>query len=158
SMVLVERGASVIQWSHAPEMAHVMQTTRANPRYLPGYTMPDGVTVTNDVAAVSHADLIFSAVPSRYLREVLTGLRPHAHPARPVLGPPRGLVSPGPGRAPEISGGVLGPRARAVLSAPSHAEEVVLRMPTAVVAASRDLGLALRVQDLLTTERFRVYT
>ncbi len=85
SMVLVERGAAVIQWSHSPAMAHLMQTTRANPRYLQGYTMPDGVTVSAEAAAFSHADLIFSAVPSRYLREVLTTLAPHVHPARPVV-------------------------------------------------------------------------
>jgi glycerol-3-phosphate dehydrogenase (NAD(P)+) len=61
-------------------------------------------------------------------------------------------------RATEIILDVLGPRPIAVLSGPSLAGEVVQHMPTAVVAASRDLGLALRVQDLLTTERFRVYT
>src|SRR5262249_19487949 len=44
------------------------------------------------------------------------------------------------------------------VSGPSHAEEVARRMPTTVVAASSDKGLALRVQDLLTAERFRVYT
>ncbi len=158
SMVLVERGASVIQWSRSPEMAHLMQTTRTNPRYLPGYTMPDGVTVTAEAAAFGHADLIFSAVPSRYLREVLTSLKPHVHPARPMVSATKGLEFPSHRRASEILAEVLGPRPLAVLSGPSHAEEVVQRLPTAVVAASGDAGLALRVQDLLTTERFRVYT
>ncbi len=53
---------------------------------------------------------------------------------------------------------MLGPRPIAVVSGPSHAEEVIEHLPTAVVAASSDAGFALRVQDLLTTERFRVYT
>jgi len=53
---------------------------------------------------------------------------------------------------------VLGDVPLVVVSGPSHAEEVARRMPTTVVAASSDRGLALRIQDLLCTERFRVYT
>jgi glycerol-3-phosphate dehydrogenase (NAD(P)+) len=159
ALVLAERGASVIQWSYSPERALEMQTSRANRKYLPGYRMPDGVTVTSDASAFAHADLIFSVVPSQYLRAVLTGIKPHFNRGiRPFVSATKGLEFPTHRRATEIVLEVLGPRPIAVLSGPSLAGEVVQRMPTAVVAASRDFGLALRVQDLLTTERFRVYT
>ncbi|MBM3984950.1 MAG: NAD(P)-dependent glycerol-3-phosphate dehydrogenase [Planctomycetes bacterium] len=158
SMVLVERGAAVIQWSWSEKRATELQTSRQNRKYLPGYKMPDRVTVTHDPAAFGHADLIVCAVPSRYLREVLTGLRPHFQLGRPFVSATKGLEFPSHKRATEILREVLGPRPLAVVSGPSHAEEVVEHLPTAVVAASSDMGLALRVQDLLTTERFRVYT
>jgi len=158
SMVLVERGAAVIQWSWSADRATEMQTSRMNRKYLPGYKMPDGVTVTHDPAAFGHADLVVCAVPSRYLRDVLTGLRPHFTRGRPFVSATKGLEFPSHKRATEILAEVLGPRPLAVISGPSHAEEVIERLPTAVVAASTDMGLALRVQDLLTTERFRVYT
>jgi glycerol-3-phosphate dehydrogenase (NAD(P)+) len=158
AMVLVERGASVIQWSVSPERARTMQATRENPDFLPGYRMPEGVMVTSDAEAFGHADLIISAVPSQFLRAVLTALRPHFDRGRPFVSATKGLEFPGQLRATQILDELLGPRPIAVVSGPSHAEEVVRHLPTAVVAASRDSGLALRVQDLLTTDRFRVYT
>ncbi len=158
SMVLVERGASVIQWSISPERAREMQATRENRKYFSGYRMPDGVTVTSEASAFAHADLVFSAVPSQFLRAVLTGLKGQFDRERPFVSATKGLEFPSHLRATEIITDVLGRRPIAVLSGPSLAGEVVLRLPTAVVAASHDLGLALRVQDLLTTERFRVYT
>jgi len=158
SMVLVERGAAVIQWSWSAERALELQTSRMNRKYLPAYKMPDGVMVTHEADAFAHADLVVSAVPSRYLRDVLTRVKPHIGRGKPVVSATKGLEFPSHLRATEILRDVLGPRPLAVVSGPSHAEEVIEHMPTAVVAASRDMGLALRVQDLLTTERFRVYT
>jgi len=158
AMVLVERGARVIQWAHSHEVATEMNRLRENRRYLPGHRIPDGVTVSPDPTFFEHADLIVSAVPSRFLREVLHGLSSHFRRGRPFVSATKGLEVPGRRRATEIIAEVVGPRPMAVLSGPSHAEEVAARMPTAVVAASTDPGLALRVQDLFTTERFRVYT
>jgi glycerol-3-phosphate dehydrogenase (NAD(P)+) len=44
------------------------------------------------------------------------------------------------------------------LGGPSHAEEISRRLPATVVAASGDVALAKTVQDMFTTDRFRVYT
>ena len=158
AMVLVERGASVIQWAHSEDVAAEMNQRRENSRYLPGHAIPEGVTVSPDPTFFEHADLIVSAVPSRFLREVLTSLSEHFRKGRPFVSATKGLEVGSHKRATEIIEEVLGPRSVAVLSGPSHAEEVAERMPTAVVTASSDPGLALRVQDLFTTERFRVYT
>ena len=48
SMVLVERGAAVIQWSWSEQRALELQTSRMNRKYLPAYKMPDGVAVTHE--------------------------------------------------------------------------------------------------------------
>ena len=158
SMVLVERGAAVVQWSWSEQRALELQTSRMNRKYLPGFKLPERVSVTHEAEALQHADLIVSAVPSRYLREVLTGLKPSIPRGKPVVSATKGLEFPSHLRATEILREVLGPHPIAVVSGPSHAEEVIEHLPTAVVAASTDAGLALRVQDLLTTDRFRVYT
>lgn len=156
--VLAERGASVIQWSRDPDRAREMQSTRENSRYLPGLKLQRGVTVTHEPDAFGNADVIVSAVPSRYLRDVLSGLREEFDRGRPFVSATKGLEASSRLRATEIIAEVLGKHPLAVLSGPSHAEEVAQRMPTAVVAASEDPGLAMRVQDLFGTERFRVYT
>ena len=61
-------------------------------------------------------------------------------------------------RPTQVLSQVLGPRPVAVLSGPSHAEEVSRGLPTSVVAASEDMDLAHWVQGHFTTDRFRVYT
>jgi glycerol-3-phosphate dehydrogenase (NAD(P)+) len=61
-------------------------------------------------------------------------------------------------RPSEIICDALGQRPVVALSGPSHAEEVARRLPASVVAACPDLSLATRVQELFTTDRFRVYT
>ena len=158
SMVLAERGASVIQWAHSRDVAEAMQGTRENRRYLPGFRLPDSVSISADPGFFEHADLIVCAVPSRFLRDVLGQLSEHLQRGRPFISATKGLEFPSLLRPTQIITEVVGARPIAVLSGPSHAEEVAARMPTAVVAASEDPGLALRVQDLFTTERFRVYT
>lgn len=157
-MVLSERGASVTQWSHSTEYAELMQRTRTNPRFLPGVRLPSGLTVSANAVGLDGADLLVFAVPSRYLREVSRRLAPSLGHQQPLVSATKGLEFPSHRRATEILRETLGERRLAVLSGPSHAEEVSRRMPTAVVSASSDHGLALRVQDLFTTDRFRVYT
>ncbi len=158
ALVLVERGASVVLWSHSPEQGRAMQRERLNRRYLPGVPIPPEVSIVTDTAEFEDADLCLSVIPSRYLRGAIAPLGAALPPGVPVVSATKGLEFPGRARPSEILRQVLGDRPLAVLSGPSHAEEVARRLPTAVVAASSDSGLALRVQDLLTTERFRVYT
>jgi glycerol-3-phosphate dehydrogenase (NAD(P)+) len=61
-------------------------------------------------------------------------------------------------RMSEVLAEELGDRAPVVLTGPSHAEEVSRGIPTSVVASSVDAARARAVQELCSTERFRVYT
>src|SRR5262249_36165203 len=76
---------------------------------------------------------------------------------RPVLSLAKGLETGTFARPTEIVRQELGPRALAVLSGPSHAEEVARGLPTSVVAASDDLDLARWIPQAFSTARFRVY-
>src|SRR5205807_3600302 len=77
---------------------------------------------------------------------------------RPTLSLAKGLENGTFLRPTEILRQVLGVHRVAVLSGPSHAEEVGRGLPTTVVAASTDLELARWIQQRFTTDRFRVYT
>src|SRR5207302_6671583 len=76
----------------------------------------------------------------------------------PLLSLAKGLENYTFRRPTEIALEAHGPRSVAVLSGPSHAEEVARGLPTTLVAASEDLPLARWVQQCFSTERFRVYT
>lgn len=149
----------VTLWSARPEHADGLRERRENVRLLPGVPIPETIGLTADVHdAVVAADLLVAAVPTAYLRGVLRRIADDVPAGVPVLSLVKGLEIATFHRPTEIIIEELGPRALAVLSGPSHAEEVARGMPTSVVAASEDLPLARRVQQAFSTDRFRVYT
>lgn len=159
AIVLNDHGAETTLWSHDPAYASEIVRTRRNPKFLPGVELPAAVRVTaDDREALEEMDIIFSVIPTQFLRPVLERLRPHYRAGTPVVSATKGIDTDTLLRPTEIIASVLGDVPMVVVSGPSHAEEVARHMPTTVVASSPDLGLARRVQDLLATERFRVYT
>src|SRR5258708_39867178 len=108
--------------------------------------------------AVDGADLWIVAIPTKFLREVLTRIAP-------LIGTPPAALSLVKGveigtllRPTEVIAQLLGCQRVAVLSGPSHAEEVSCGLPTSLVAASTDFELGRWLQLRFTTDRFRVYT
>ena len=158
ALLLHGKGVDVRLWSREPDYAAEMARTARNPRYLPGVTLPRGLLVTGDAAeAFAGASLAVSAVPTQHLRAAWTGLAPSLPRGVPVCSVTKGIEVKTLARPTEILAGALGRRSLAVLSGPSHAEEVALGLPAAVVVASRSAALARTVQDLFSTDRFRVY-
>jgi glycerol-3-phosphate dehydrogenase (NAD(P)+) len=141
--------------SHAAELAR----SRVNARHLPGVPLPENVTVTaNACDATGGADLIVVAIPSAYLRATLAGLVERIPIGIPVLSVVKGIENETFARPSQIVVETLGPRAVAVLSGPSHAEELARGLPASVVVAGTDERLNIQVRDALNQETFRVYT
>jgi len=146
-------------WSAREENGRILAQGRENVRLLPGVPIPPSVELTTDVErAVAGADLWIMAVPTVYLRQTLRRIAPALEGGRPVLSLAKGLEMATFLRPTEIIREILGSERLAVLSGPSHAEEVSRGLPATLVAASADLGLAGWVQQRFSTERFRVYT
>lgn len=161
SFVLADHGAEVTLWSHDAEYAREMAKSRRNPKFLPGVQFPDSVKVTSSMEeAAAGRDMLFSVVPTPFLRSVMEQLKPYHRAGVPIVSASKGIDTETFLRPTEIIRDVLGngDLPVVVVTGPSHAEEVSRRMPTTVVAASTNMGVARRVQDLLATERFRVYT
>ena len=115
-----------------------------------GHNVTVAVRATLDEAPYEQADLVVIAVPSRAFRDVLGHIRGSA----PVLSLVKGL-DPATG---ERLSTLVTDRPVAVLSGPNMAEEVAAGLPGASVIASEDEGLALRLQEAITSSTFRVYT
>ncbi|MBX3440234.1 MAG: NAD(P)-dependent glycerol-3-phosphate dehydrogenase [Planctomycetaceae bacterium] len=160
SILLSENaGQEVSLWARNPDHADEMAQTRVNERLLPGVPIPEAVQITADIdEAIAGADLLVVAIPTEYLRESLTALRPSLNQNRPVISVVKGMENETFLRPSQIIEDVLGSRAVVALSGPSHAEEIARRLPATVVAASGDVALARRVQAMFTGDRFRVYT
>lgn len=148
-------------WSARPEYGQVLRDRRENPLYLPGIPLPASIHLTSDLTEIVAArpDLYVVAIPTIYLRPTLTrsAATLAAAPA-PVLSLTKGIERDTFQRPSEIITEVLGTARVAVLSGPSHAEEVARGGLTTVVVASREATLAQEVQRAFRTERFRPYT
>jgi glycerol-3-phosphate dehydrogenase (NAD(P)+) len=149
----------VVLWSARPENGRLLQEKRENVRLLPGVPIPETVLLTMDIGeAVAGADLWITAIPTVYLRSTLLPVANALRGDRPVVSLAKGLENGTFLRPTEILVQLLGERPVAVLSGPSHAEEVGRGLPATVVAASSDIDLARWVQQCFSTDRFRVYT
>ncbi len=159
ALLLYGYGHDVRLWSAFPDYAAELCRRRENVKFLPGITLPAGLRVTaSGREALTGVDLAVVAVPTRYLRRTLRRLRSAVPRDLPVVSGTKGLEGRTLKRPSEVVVEVLGVKRVAVLSGPSHAEEVARGLPASVVAASRWRRLAQRVQGLLSGPTFRVYT
>ncbi len=158
-LILHRKGCRVRIWGPFPDYIEHVRREHANSLYLPNIALPDDLTWTADrTEAVDKADLVILAVPSKYFRSVLetfAGLLPKACP---VVSVSKGLDGATHQRLSDVAREVLKPAAIAVLSGPSHAEEVARGVPTAVALACADAATAKRLQSALMTPLFRIYT
>jgi glycerol-3-phosphate dehydrogenase (NAD(P)+) len=160
AIVLAEQpGREISIWARNPAYAEQIQTDRENKRLLPGLILPDAVTVTSDLAAaVDETEYVVASIPTAFLRDALSSQRDVLPNNVPYVSVIKGIENKTFCRPSEIISQTLGNDQVVVLAGPSHAEEFARRLPTSVVAAASDLGLAKQVQDLFSTDRFRVYT
>ena len=146
-------------WSAREESGRVLKERRENTRLLPGVSIPQAVHLTTDAReAADDADVWVIAVPTAFLRETAARLQPARSRDVPVISLTKGIEAGTFHRPSEILADAFRTESLAVLSGPSHAEEVAAGLPTSVVIASADMRLAVWAQQHFGTERFRVYT
>ena len=149
----------VTLWGRDAGHMEQMSRTRENMRLLPGVRIPESVRLTHCAEdACSEADCYVVGIPTSFLREALGRLRPHLAPGVPVVSLVKGIENDTLLRPSQILEAELPGRHVVALSGPSHAEEVARRMPSSVVVAGHDMPLLKQVQQLFSTDRFRVYT
>lgn len=155
AMLLQESKHAITLWGHSAEHLDDLRKTGRNDRYLPGVELPRHWTLESNLSAsVQGAGCVVVAVPSRAFREVTRGLENFSGLAVSVtkgIEHDTGLTM----------SGILqsnAPRATiAALSGPTLALEVARGVPTAIVAAGKDVAAAQAVQSLFHRPSFRVY-
>ena len=156
---LAARGHAVTLWGHDPAHVQHLRATGRNDKYLPGVSLPEAVALTPDLADAAGADLVLFVTPSRALREVAGRLAEISlAPGAVVLSCTKGIEFGTGLRMSEILSGCLPGHEAAVLSGPSHAEEVVRGSPTAVVLGAARTETASRLQTLFNAAALRAYT
>lgn len=161
AVLLANSGHAVKLWCRRAALANELTTTRCNSVYLAGVSIPSSVLPTASLDETLHGARAVVLVPiSRAIRDVTREMRPYLEPGTPVLHATKGLELPSLRRLSEVVADELDMESKrvAVLSGPTHAEEVGRGQPTAAVIASGDVGIAGLFQDLLHGPTFRAYT
>ena len=149
-------------WVYEDDLAASMARTRENALYLPGVVIPETVAIGHSMReAVAGCGVIIVAVPSHFYRSVAEQLLPLVSKETILVNATKGIENDTLKRMSEILEELAAPAFEAqiaVLSGPTFAPEVARGEPTALVIASPDETLRLRLQSELSTPRFRLYT
>ena len=157
--LLCQNGHNVTLWSWKKEESDAIRVNLENKEFLPGVSLPETICYTwEDEKAIFNQELIVLSLPSHALRPTLKRLAPLVPDGQAVVNLSKGLEDDSLKRLSEVIGEEWPTTRVAVLSGPSHAEEVGKGIPTTVVAASKDESLCGMIQDAFISPVFRVYT
>jgi glycerol-3-phosphate dehydrogenase (NAD(P)+) len=167
ALLLENQGHAVTLWGPFSDHVAELIQTRENKRYLPGYHLPDRIRFTADSQkALAEATIAVSAIPSPFIREVWSGLAAGLPAETGIVSVAKGIEQQTMQGPTQIIADVLNQsdaaeahsHPLAAISGPSVAHELARCLPATVCAASADPAFAERVQQVFTTNWFRVYT
>ncbi|HEV2116988.1 MAG TPA: NAD(P)H-dependent glycerol-3-phosphate dehydrogenase [Terriglobales bacterium] len=159
-----KRSHTVRLWAYEREVCDSISRNRVNEPFLPGYSVPETVAVSNRLEeALAGAELVVSVMPSHHCRRLFREMTPLLRPDMLFVSATKGVENDTLSRMTEVITDVLrelsGFRPRlGALSGPSFAREVARGDPTAITIASHDTALAQTVQSEFSDPFFRVYT
>ena len=148
----------VLLYSRKKEDLVNINIDHINKRYFPKIKLSKNISLTNDLDQIAENDIIINALPSQKTREVLYKIKDKLTSDKILINLSKGLEIKTHKRISEIVKEISKDVNYAVLSGPSHAEEVIEKMPTALVCAAEDIKLAQYLQELFTRDYFRVYS
>lgn len=157
-LLLHKNGHQVTIWSAIPAEVDEMRQTGQH-RNLPGIAIPGEMILTPDLeAAMKGKDMLVLAVPSVFIRSTAARMKPFLENGQIVINVSKGIEETTLKTMSQIIEEEL-PKARsAVLSGPSHAEEVSRSIPTTCVAGAHERAVAEAIQSVFMSPVFRVYT
>ncbi len=159
SILLLNNGHDVTLWGAFPEYLQEMSRTKVNTKFLPGVTFPAELKFSTEPEDLADSELTVLATPTQFLRPVLQRFKSvFAANPRPLVNVAKGIEKDSWLRISQIVEQEIGAIPYAVLSGPSHAEEVSRNVPTLLTVASLDDALAETVQREFMNSYLRVYT
>ena len=159
--LLADNGHTVDLWVREEDVYEQIKKKRINETFLPGMKLVDSLNpVKTFEEALKDKDIIMMVVPSHVYRTVLTQLKPYLKPGMKFISATKGIENNTLKVMSQVAEDILEPdytETFACLAGPSFAKEVVVKQPTAVTIASKDLSQAEILQNVFSTNLFRVY-
>lgn len=158
-ILLSDNGHDVTMWSKVEKEARDLEESRDNIKNLPGARLSQQVKITLDLKEVcSDKDIIVMAVASPYIRVTAKEASPFIKQGQIIVNVSKGLENGTLLTLADVIKEEIPQADIAVMSGPSHAEEVSRKVPTTIVVGSPSKETAHFIQDVFMNEVFRVYT
>jgi glycerol-3-phosphate dehydrogenase (NAD(P)+) len=158
AMLISNKGYEVAVWDREQVVVEEINNNRTNDKYLKNITIPKGVTAYGNIdEAIKGADIVVIAVPSHVVRKVCKQAKEYITKDMILVSIAKGLEEDSFKRMSEVIEDELQTEV-VVLSGPSHAEEVAQSIPTTIVASSKNMKRAEKIQDVFMSSTLRVYT
>ena len=159
ALLLNNNGHNVTVWSVLKDEVAMLQAEREHKRCLPGVKIPDSITISGDTESViSGADVLVLAVASPYTRSTAKLIAPFVKEGQIIVNVAKGVEEHTLLTLCQIVEEEIPQAKVAVLSGPSHAEEVSRGIPTTCVIGAHEKTTAEYLQNIFMSDVFRVYT
>ena len=160
--LLARQGHEVQVWCHNEAVKKEINERHTLKYFFSETKFPKNIRGTVDLGkAVNNADFVLLVVASHFYRSMAKALKPLLQPNQIVISATKGLEEGTLKRMSEVACDELGPdilKRYVVLSGPNLSKEIMNGLPAAASAASLDAVSASKVQELLNSTLFRVYT
>ena len=157
SLLLHNNGHEVILWSIIEDEVKMLQQKRQHESKLPGVKLPDEMEITSDLSySVKDRDVLILAVPSPFTRSTAHSMRELVRDGQILVNVAKGIEESTLMTLSEIIEQEIPQADVAVLSGPSHAEEVGRGLPTTCVVSARSRKTAEYLQGIFMSPVFRV--
>ena len=159
SSVLADNGFHPLIWAYEKATADDININRTNSVFLPGVMLDSSIRATNSLSELESCDILILSTPTQNIRSVAMTM-PHLFKGKKIINVAKGIEIGTMYRISQILEEVcdIDSCHYAVLTGPSHAEEVARKLPTTVVVASESSLFAQEIQSALNNSYFRVYT
>ena len=157
--LLAHNGHKVTLWSYFKEESQALSSDRENKKFLPGVILPESVSYTASLEeAAKDAEIIVMVTPSQAIASTAKALSPYVKEGTVIVNASKGLEQETQKRLSVVIKEAIPQAKVAVMSGPSHAEEVGRQLPTTNVIACDDMSVAESLQEVFMRDTFRVYT
>ncbi|NME81714.1 NAD(P)H-dependent glycerol-3-phosphate dehydrogenase [Clostridium sp. SM-530-WT-3G] len=158
AVVLAEKDNIVNIYNRDKKVVDEINIKRTNEKYMKDLIIPENVTAFVDISeAIEGADYIVLSVPSHVIRSMCRSIKDILPKNIPIISIAKGIEEDSDKRLSSVIREEL-QNPIVVLSGPSHAEEIAMKLPTTLVSTSEDMKYAFEVQDLFMTPNLRIYT
>ena len=160
AIILADNGYDVHLWGAFAENIQDITKHGQNRKFLPGFDFPAKLRASaNAEEVLTGADLVISAVPCQYMRQVWEKIARHLEKHAAIISVTKGIEIDTLLRPSQILAELTGSHRRlGALSGPTIAVELARQLPATAVVASADDQLAHQGQEIFTRKHFRVYT
>ena len=159
SLLLNNNGHNVTVWSALDEEVQMLCQKREHERCLKGVKIPESIELTGNLSqALTDKDIVVVAVASPYVRSTAAKMREFTREGQVIVNVAKGIEETTLMSMVDIISQEIPQANVAILSGPSHAEEVARSMPTTCVVGASDKATAELIQNAFMSEVFRVYT